>query len=374
MKVLQITNSFALDEGGAQRLALNFHQAFSSQGVESHLLALTHSPTGIAENSYSLQLRSPYQKEVLPRLIRFLRQPRWRDLDIIHVHLFPAQTLVALALKIVGLRAKLVTTEHNTYNRRRKLRIGPVPVGRLCDVWTYRQYEKIVCISEGTHKALVEWMPATATRVATIANGIDLSLYPPRSVKAQRDKNVILSLGRISEQKNYKTALRAISLISEYDFEYWIAGRDEMKGKIQALAAELGIEERVRFLGYRADAPHLLQEADIFFLPSLWEGFGLVAAEAMASGLPIVASDVDGLREVLDTKQSDDTQLTEVCAAFLVNPSSAEEMAKRLTQLLDDVALRQAMGKVARSHSQHYDLQRTYESYLRLYICIRGGR
>lgn len=361
MKVLQIINSHSDAVGGAERLAAQLHQGLLEQGVDSHLLCLMKAPASRAHKTYSLRFNTPYHPAVLGRLIRFLRQPRWRDVDVIHVHLFPAQLLVALAARALGLRAILVTTEHNTFNRRRTL-----PGARPVDGFTYSFYRKIVCISEGTRGTMREWLPAIAPKLVTIWNGIEVARYAQLHPKpdAARGKLIILSAGRLTRQKNYAVALQAMKQLADegLEFEYWIAGRGELESALKAQAASLGLEGAVKFLGFREDLPALLASADIFLSPSLWEGFGLSIVEAMAAGLPVVVSDIPGVAEVVDRGSG---------SALWVDPASPGDIATRLRELLHNGELRAQLGQNGRARAARFDVSRMRDEYLRLYHEVR---
>lgn len=351
MKILQIINSHALSDGGAQRLALELHRAYGEAGHEAHLLSLMHSPTD-ERNTYSLGFANPYDRRVGPRLRRFLRARRWHDLDVIHVHLFPAQAWVALLRREV--RAPLVTTEHNTFNRRRASFAG-----RVLDRWTLRAYGAIICVSDATRDALSTWQPQTRERLVTIRNGIDLSRFEAPRQGERAGVPVALAVGRLSAQKNYAAALCALALLPEGELRLQIAGQDEMNGQMQALSRELGIAERVEFLGYQRDVPALLRGADLFLMTSHWEGLSLAVVEAMAAGLPVVVPDVPGMREVV--QGADDAP------GFLIDPDAPSDIAARLQTLARDAALRQQMGQRAREHAARFDLRDTITAHLKLY-------
>lgn len=366
MKVLQIINSHCEEVGGAERLSVQLHRGNLQHGVDSHLLCLMKAPASRRDKTYSLRFNTPYHPAVLFRLVRFLRQPFWRDVDVIHVHLFPAQPLVALAARLAGSRAALVTTEHNTFNRRRQL-----PGARALDALTYRSYRKVACISQGTRAAMQAWLPELAPKLLTVLNGIDVSKYAaPKAQDAApkakpRDQPlIVLSAGRLTGQKNYEVALRAIQEVRFAGFEYWIAGRGEHEGALREQAKMLGLQDKARFLGFRDDLPALLQEADVFLSTSRWEGFGLSVLEAMASGLAVVVSDVPGVTEVVGRHSN---------GGFFVHPDDASGFARELDALLSDPALRQAMGANARRRAAHFDLGRMVEDYLRLYGEVQAG-
>lgn len=360
MKVLQIINSHSNAVGGAERLSMGLHQGCLEKGVDSHLLCLMKAPSSRHNRTYSLGFNTPYHPLVLLRLIRFLRQGRWRDVDVIHVHLFPAQLLVALAMRIVGLRAACVTTEHNTFNRRREL-----PGAKRIDRFTYRFYQKIVCISEGTRQTMRHWLPEIEPKLVTIFNGIDLSRYVHLHQKSEvvGRKPIVLSAGRLTEQKNYAASIQAVKQLSDCSFEYWIAGQGELEGTLKEQANSLGLADTVRFLGFRDDLPELLARADIFLSPSKWEGFGLSVVEAMAAGLPVVVSDIPGVAEVVDKDSN---------SALWVDPLAPDEIAARLRELLQDPQLRAELGRNGRKRAACFDLSRMRDEYLRLYDEVRN--
>ncbi|RYG75218.1 glycosyltransferase family 1 protein [bacterium] len=365
MKILQIINSHALQDGGAQRLALEMHRSYLEQGQDSHLLSLMRSPID-EPNTYSLGVMSPYQQNVWPKLLRFLSQPKWKDVDIIHVHLFPAQIWVAAAMSRMGWKVPLITTEHNTFNRRRNSFLG-----RALDFFTLKKYQLIICISPATMEALAHWQPKIAPKLVTIANGIDLTRYRQSGSKDFDPQiPIVIAVGRISEQKNYSTAIEAIHLLRNREFQFWIVGQDELNGQIHQQVLKLALANHVHFCGYQPDVPGLLERADIFLLTSRWEGFGLAVVEAMAAGLPVICSDVPGVREVAVGGGGDG--IGTPSSAFLIDPNSPDEIADRLAQLLDDPELRNSMGHRAKQRAQSFDISKTVADHLDLYryICL----
>lgn len=356
MKVLQIINSHSDTVGGAERLAVQLHQGSLQKGIDSHLLCLMKAPANRRDKTYSLRFNTPYHPAVLLRLIGFLRQPRWRDTEVIHVHLFPAQLLVALAIRLVGLRAQLVTTEHNTFNRRRK-----IPGARIVDSFYYGFYQKVVCISDATAQTMLDWIPALKEKLVVITNGIEVSRYANENGGGSSKDGaplIILSAGRLTEQKNYATSLQAIDQLLDLPCEYWIAGQGELEDELRAQTERLGLSERVRFLGFRDDLPALLEQADVFLSSSRWEGFGLSVAEAMAAGVPVVVSDVPGVTEVVGPDSG--------CGTF-ADPSEPNEFAARLRALLEDPQARREMGQRGRERARRFDVKVMIDRYIALY-------
>jgi glycosyltransferase involved in cell wall biosynthesis len=233
--------------------------------------------------------------------------------------------------------------------------------GRLIDLLLYKPYRQIACISAGTKDALFNWMPKLIDRLAVVENGAELA-FSKCVVRPVREKAVVVSLGRLHPLKNYDVALRAIAELDDLGFEYWIAGVGDDLPRLSALAKELGVEQKVRFLGFIEDVPQLLRKADLALIPSTWEGFGLVAVEAMNAGLPVVASDVDGLREVV----SSDCALT-------VPPDRSDLFATALRQLIENAELRQTMGAAGFERSQHFSAKAMVENYIEFYRDVLNG-
>jgi len=358
MKILHIINS--LKGGGAEKLILDLHKMSLENGVDSHVLSLMSAPNECLPNTYALNFNSPYQIQVLFKLYDFLSAPEWKDVDVIHVHLFPSQLYVPLISRVLALKAYLVTTEHNTHNFRRGIWYG-----RLIDSFFYNYYRKIICISIGTSESLLQSQPQLNEKIVVIYNGIDIKRYSLLSISCPKEKTpIILSVGRLVIQKNYETAIRALNKISTHNFEYWIVGSGVLEPHLKKLVNELNLEYKVKFLGFREDIPELLNQSDIFLITSSWEGFGIAVVEAMAASLPVVVSNVSGLREVV---LEDFAEIPKMKMGFLIDPKSEDDIAICLSKLLADARLRMEMGRNAHIRSLEFDIQKTFDQHLELY-------
>lgn len=170
---------------------------------------------------------------------------------------------------------------------------------------------------------------------------------------------LLLSVGRLAEEKNHAGLLRAFARLAEScsDVGLWIAGDGPLREALLRQRAALGLDERVVFLGVRHDVPDLMRAADVFVLSSRFEGFGLVVAEAMASGTPIVATDAGGVAEVLDG------------AGILVPVGDDAALARGLAEAFAmDPARRVAMTAAARRRAlDNLDIERVVDTWLGLY-------
>lgn len=349
MIVHHIINDVDLRLGGAQHVVRCLHLGLLNRGIDSRLVCFTHSVDEIP-SALSFECSTPRSPKVFIRLNAYLKKNRAEG-GVLHSHLFPANLYTGLSS--VGARwlYPSVTTEHSTHNHRRESWVGK-PVDKLI----YARQNRIVCISQGVAGALGRWMPSVNKKIEIIPNGVLLAANSFERLVSDEKPSIILSVGRLDYPKNYELALRALAALGASDVEYWIAGAGPDELGLKQLCIELGIAKQVKFLGFVRDIPSLLNKADIFLMPSRWEGFGLAAVEAMNAGLPLVVSDVEGLREVVSKK-----------SAFIVPGQNPEDYAEALRLLCSNPVLRQSMGQAAFEESLKYSADAMIDSYVRLY-------
>lgn len=196
--------------------------------------------------------------------------------------------------------------------------------------------------------------------------GIDLRRFQegtqPRSavrsaIGVADDAFLILSVGELNENKNHQVVLRAIAALNDATINYAVAGQGEKQEQLKLLAQRLGIAGQVHLLGYRADVAALYQGADLFCFPSIREGLGLSALEAMASALPIVAAHNRGT----------DSFLCEGQNALLCDPLSAEDFAAAIGRLRHDEALRRRIAAAGVKTPERFSVQNVLREMRQLY-------
>lgn len=363
MKVLHVIDS--LEVGGAEVLLTRLHPRFRERGIECeyYLLQSANSELERELRAQGARIRMPFKNPVRSPLHLWALRSHLRRYayDIVHVHLFPAQLWAGLAVKNTPAAGKLVTTEHSTSNRRRKKWL------RVLDRQIYTPYRQIVCISAAASTSLVQWLPELSGRVTECPNGIDIdefasatSLDKAEVFGVPNGTPIVLSVGRLSPIKDHTTMLRAVSSVPELHLA--IVGSGSLHDELRSLAQALGILGRVHFLGRRMDIPQLLKTADIYVQSSLWEGLSIAALEAMASGLPVIASEVPGLADVVA-----DTGL-------LFPAQNHERLAECLRLLLHDGELRQRLSHAAQERAKQYSIERTRDCYEQLYREMLSGR
>ncbi|RMF97944.1 MAG: glycosyltransferase family 1 protein [Planctomycetota bacterium] len=202
-----------------------------------------------------------------------------------------------------------------------------------------------VCVSDSVQRFSVSSGKLPAGKIHVIPNGVDPSEFasgtspePPLPVGRGR---FVVYVGRLDAQKGVDVLLHsAAEWLPRYpDVYVLLAGDGPQRTRLQRLAHTLGIDSRVLFLGFRKDIPALLHASELFVLPSRWEGMPNAVLEAMAAGLPVVATDVEGVREVLG-----DT-------APLVPPDNPRELTTQITRILDSPSLAQSIGEANRERA-----------------------
>lgn len=168
---------------------------------------------------------------------------------------------------------------------------------------------------------------------------------------------LVLSVGELQTRKNHEVILRAIAQLQNPSIKYYLCGKGILQGHLVELTQKLGIQEQVRFLGYRKDIPEIMSAADIFAHPSKREGLGLACLEAMASGLPLVTSNIQGIPDYVENGVT----------GFLCDPEDAAKFAEHLHVLISDPALRKQIGETNRTKSMKYAVESIQPVILKIF-------
>ena len=362
MRVLHVIDSLEL--AGAETLVKDLALRSRNLGIQADVYVLQSSDTELKRilleqdaRVYSGPPRSVYDLRQVLSLAAHLREHRY---EVVHVHLFPAQLWAALAMRYLPEpRPALVTTEHNTENRRRRQAF------RLLDKWMYNQYAAIACISQATSDKLLKWLPELAGRTLLVGNGVDVDRFATAAKAPLGDLGVgqgpvVMCVGRFELQKGQDVLIRAMAEVE--NARLVLVGDGVRHAEYAGLAESLKLSERIRFLGRRTDVAGLLKSADVYVQPSLWEGFGIAALEAMACGLPVIASGVPGLAEVVGD------------AGVLVPPDSPSKLAEALRSLLDEPDRCRQMGALCAQRARRFDIAQTAAKYHGLYEQVLKAR
>ena len=344
MRILHVITS--LEFGGAQRLLVDLLplQA-ASEEVTLLVYERVHNDfERIIEDAgikiLCLDERIFHNPMVIYRLRRI-----FKDYDLVHAHLFPTLYWASLATR--GLNVKLVYTEHSTSNSRRsKWYFRPV------ERYMYGRYNKIISISQQTQEALISWLGQYDERFVVINNGVDTKKFA--SVNVPVIPKSLIMVSRFASSKDQETVIRAMQYIDK-DAILRFVGDGENRPYCEALAKELGVYDRILFLGSRSDVQELVASSYIGIQSSNWEGFGLTAVEIMACGKPVIATNVDGLKQVVEE------------AGEIFNVGNVSELAARVNYLLSDKEYYHFISDRCRQRAKEYDITMMSERYLRLY-------
>ena len=363
MRILHIITS--LRTGGAERLVTELALRNGGDKVDILLFDGTRTPLmekveigGVTVHSLGKGPKAMRNPLLLIRLARFLRK---HPCDIIHTHNTPCQILVAF----VSGRSTLVTTEHSTSNRRRNWRWL-----RTIERWMYGRYNKIICVGEQTRQALSAWLsrPELDKRMIVIPNGIDLDRYSRAKPNRNGEPRIcfdILMLAAFRPPKDHATLIRSMQLLPK-EYQLQLAGDAETEEDrrillhCKNLVRTLSLQDRIFFLGVRSDTPELIAASDVVVLSSFYEGFGLSALEGMAAGKPVIASDVDGLRDLVSD------------AGLLFPPGDAETLATLIRDICENPEKAREIGQRCKVKVRQYDIAETARRYKNLYLEVSG--
>jgi glycosyltransferase involved in cell wall biosynthesis len=230
-----------------------------------------------------------------------------------------------------------------------------------------------IAVSDDVKTAIVETIGPVQDKITVICNSVDVRRYqrPVDRVRLRRqlglavEARVISVVATFKEQKGHRYLIEAAApVIRQFpDVHFLLIGDGVLRETLQAQTRAASLESHVHFLGTRTDVPDLLAASDYFVLPSLWEGLSVALVEAMASGLPIIATEVSGTRQVMVPGET----------GLLVPPGDAPQLSEAIVQLLSEPAQARAMGAAARQRVEAcFGAKKQAEDHMALYA--REGR
>lgn len=358
MRILSIITSFTT--GGAEMLVSNLSREFIAQGHEAAVLALSDaSQVGNSEEAEQLMRgeldaagvtnaslalanrRNPFAG------IRALRRAL-ADIkpDVIHVHTAQA----AIYLAFLRPAVPVVMTHHNS-------RLSfPARLFFFFDTVV----DHYVAISDTCAKTATRFSRRPITKVI---NAASKSFKAGEARSRIADLPVILSVGAVTPQKNYELLIRAAEQVRERNpgiadrLKLKIVGNGSSIAALQALVRELRVDDLVELLGQRNDVAELMRGADLYVNSSHYEGMPVAVIEALMSGLPVVATDVEGNREIVKTGEN----------GLLVAPDDAGALADAMIEIVQNPALHAQLSRGALSSSADFSIESTAGSHLDIY-------
>lgn len=199
--------------------------------------------------------------------------------------------------------------------------------------------------------------------------GVDTKIFNNVIVDKEKKKNelnmpkdavVLLSVGELNKNKNHEIIIRALAKLNNKKVYYCIAGKGSLKSYLEKLANSLNISEQVYFLGFRTDINKLYKVSDVFCFPSYREGLSVAMMEAMASGLPVVCSDIRGNTDLIKNGQG----------GYLCKPNSVDSFEKAIRQLISSNELVNSMIKINQSNIKTFDNEIVVQEMNKIYNLI----
>ena len=309
--------------GFVPQFEMNNVRLLQSMGYEVHYAANYNTPsygndnhrldgTGIVRHQIDF-VRSPFKAANLNVYRQLCSLMRSEHFDLVHCHTPMGGVMARLAAHATG-TGPVIYTAHGFHFFK-----GAAPVNWLCyypmerflsrftDQQICINQEDFACASKQFHARYTDYIPGA---------GFDFRRLPhmsPEDIQLKKqalglplNRRILLSSGEFIKRKNHETALRAIAkLVGEFsDIHYVICGHGQLHDYLQQLVKDLGLEDHVSFPGYRQDILEIYPCADIFVFPSFQEGLPMALLEAMASGLPVVCSDIRGSRDLMEPENA----------------------------------------------------------------------
>jgi glycosyltransferase involved in cell wall biosynthesis len=280
--------------------------------------------------------RGPLDWRVVGRLLEVCRR---ENVDVWHGHDYKTNALGLLLRLFHPMR--LVTTVHGWVYRTRR-----TPLYYFIDRLSLRFYERVICVSEDLLRACYR-AGVSEAQCVLIENGIDITAYrrtrPPHEARAAHglpDVPTVGAMGRLSAEKGFDILIRAVDqlLASGTHVQLVIAGEGPERASLDRLVAELGRRDAIRLLGYRNDLVPLYESMDVYALSSYREGLPNVVLEAMAMDVPVVATRIDGLSQLIRPGVSGE----------IVEPGSVVALAEAIGRVLRDPLLRDMYAAAGR--------------------------
>jgi glycosyltransferase involved in cell wall biosynthesis len=325
----------SLEVGGAERQVVDLALALRRKGYEVVVAcsiagdlsaALEESGTSVRPLLRRLVKRrlSPVYAWRLRRLL--LRSERF---DLVHAHIYASA--VAAAIATLGTGIPLVITEHTEAS-------WQTWRARWVSRWVYRRAERIIAVSTPIRRRLIERDGVHPDLITIVPNAVvSASEDPPTG---PRERPLVGVVARLQPEKGVANFLKAAARVAPRfpEAHFVIAGDGPLRQELVALAEDLGLRDRVHFLGFRSDASALMGSLDVLVVPSLTEGSPLVTLEAMAAGVPVVASAVGGIPD--QTRHDKE--------GLLVPPGDTGAMGDAIVALLRDPARARSLGEAGR--------------------------
>ncbi len=364
MKILFLVNH--LNTGGITSYLLTLASGLKKKGHDLFIasgggeLLPRFSGSGITHIQIPIRTKNEISPKILASALKLKRFIRDNKIEILHSNSRTTQVLGCLLSKFLGV--KHISTCHGFFKRRFSRILFPC--------WG----ERVIAISEQVKEHLIVDFGLSGDKIILINNGIDVDKFMPADQREKIEAKsrlglsagpVIGILARLSDVKGHEYLIEAMKVVSVFSSEaqLLIAGAGKMEEKLRRISGSLNIGKTIFFITKTVDTREILSAIDIFVMPSLKEGLGLALMEAMASGLPVVGSNVGGIKTLIKDGRN----------GILVEPGDSAGIAKAIVGLLSDPGKSAELGLNARKYiSEEFSQEKMVLETERFYTeCLR---
>lgn len=358
--VSTVSRQFYLFERGnievLQSLGYEIHAAanFSDANARLDELDIVRHPFDIQRSPFSLTNIKAYKQ-----LKQIMKSEKF---DAVHCHSPMGSVLARLAAKAVGI-SLVIYTAHGFHFYTGAPVINWLiyyPIERLLSKFT----KVIITINNEDYYHAQKFL---ADKVFYVP-GIGVNTRRFYKINANRRKKreelgisnetfVLLSVGELNKNKNHETIIRAVAKNNDPRVVYLICGQGKLEPYLKRLANSFGVEHKIRFLGFRNDVAEICSASDAFVFPSYHEGLPVSVIEAMASGLPIICSDIRGNSDLIENGKG----------GYLLKPGDVNGFASYITKVIDDCDLRLSMGEQNIKTAEKFDITKVKEIMKKIY-------
>lgn len=336
---------WALEVGGAERFLVKLVQNIPKDEWECKVVCLSRKGVWARElenqgiEVISMDKRTGMDARILFRLRSLIKK---QQPDLVNTHLWTADLWGRLAAILAGVK-HIVVTEQN-------VDLWKKWHNKWIDKFLFRWTERVICVADQVARFYHDEFNVPKEKIAVIPNAIDLSLFDRGSLATDlrgslgvdSGQFVFVCAARLHPQKAHHVLIDATTKLvgqGHKNFRIWLAGDGQLRQQLEECVKEKCIDEYVRFLGIRQDIAQIFMQSDCFVLSSDYEGLPLAILEAMAAGLPIVATHVGGNSQVVETGKN----------GILVPPRDPTALADAMKTLIDNRDLAREMGNMSRA-------------------------
>jgi len=386
LRVMQVVSN--LDVGGAQEVVRTLAENLSKIGVVSVVCTFKDGPLRQDIEALGIPVEIlPERRYSITSLLSFIRENlEYRkslkklldkyQIDIIQTHLLRSMDFLVLSIRSQT-GPKVFWTFHNALFDLREDHLKKnhwlLKPKRFSHHLLYRIGSKyvdgIVAVSQDVKTSILKTMPGIPTeKITVICNCVDVKRYGEgfnreqirQELEFSPDDQVGVVVATFKRQKGHQFLIEAASkLVNQFpNLHILFVGDGELREQLIEQTHTLDIDNHIHFLGTRSDVPSILAASDLFILPSLWEGLPMALIEAMASGLPVVATDVSGTTQVMEDGKT----------GILVQPGQSNELELAVGKILGDPETAKKMGEASRLRVEKlFSAQKQANEYLELY-------